>query len=300
MVDGQAGRWPGHGWAGLVLVGAFWALNWSLPGLRTHWGFFPLWLGYILTVDALVLRRTGDSMLRRDPTGFAALFVVSAPGWWLFELLNLRTENWTYRGAESFGPLAYFGLCTVSFSTVMPAVFETAELVGTARAIRRLGRGPRVGPSRKAAAAMFAAGWLMLGALLAWPRYCYPFLWGSVYLILEPINARLGYRTLLERTKDGDWRGVASLSLGCLICGFFWELWNVYSYPKWVYDVPFVGFLHVFEMPLLGYLGYPVFAWELHALYHLIAGLAGRPDGFAATAGAAAIDGSQAGGVSPQ
>ena len=237
---------------------------------------------------------------RRDPVGFAALFVVSAPGWWLFEVLNLRTENWTYRGAEAFGPLAYFALCTVSFSTVMPAVFETAELVGTTRAIRRLGRGPRVGPSRGTAGAMFAAGWLMLGALLAWPRYCYPFLWGSVYLILEPINARLGYRTLLERTKDGDWRGVASLSLGCLICGFFWELWNVYSHPKWVYDVPFVGFLHVFEMPLLGYLGYPVFAWELHALYHLIAGLAGRPGGFAATAGSAAIDGSQAAGASSQ
>jgi hypothetical protein len=48
---------------------------------------------------------------------------------------------------------------------------------------------------------------------------------------------------------------------------------NYSSYPRWVYHVPFVGVLHVFEMPLLGYL---VFAWELHALYHLVVGPFGR------------------------
>ena len=50
-------------------------------------------------------------------------------------------------------------------------------------------------------------------------------------------------------------------------------MWNYYSYPKWVYHVPLFGFLRVFEMPLLGYLGYVVFAWELFALYHLLAGV---------------------------
>ena len=40
--------------------------------------------------------------------------------------------------------------------------------------------------------------------------------------------------------------------------------------------MPFAGVLHVFEMPLLGYLGYLVFAWELHALYHLVVGPFGR------------------------
>ena len=29
---------------------------------------------------------------------------------------------------------------------------------------------------------------------------------------------------------------------------------------------------HVFEMPLLGYIGYIPFSWELFALYHLIVG----------------------------
>ena len=74
----------------------------------------------------------------------------------------------------------------------------------------------------------------------------------------------------------GDWRPVVALALGALTCGFFWELWNFGSYPKWIYRVPIFGFWHVFEMPLLGYLGYVPFSWELFALVHLFFGLAGN------------------------
>ena len=87
--NGVAHPWPLHGWLGLALVAVFWTLNWSLSGLRTHWGFFPLWLGYCLTVDALVFWRKGSSMLTRNPLAYAGLFLVSAPAWWLFELVNL-------------------------------------------------------------------------------------------------------------------------------------------------------------------------------------------------------------------
>jgi hypothetical protein len=49
-------------------------------------------------------------------------------------------------------------------------------------------------------------------------------------------------------------------------------MWNFYSYPKWIYHIPWGNALHVFEMPLLGYGGYLPFALELYVLYHLIAG----------------------------
>ena len=73
----------------------------------------------------------------------------------------------------------------------------------------------------------------------------------------------LGNRSLLQYTSKGDWRPVLALWFGCLICSFFWEMWNFYSFPKWVYRVPFVNFLHIFEMPMLGYLGYLPFSLEL-------------------------------------
>ena len=72
------------------------------------------------------------------------------------------------------------------------------------------------------------------------------------------------------RLQHGDWPPVAALSLGALICGFFWEMWNYYSYPKWIYHTPGAQFLHLFEMPLLGYAGYIPFALELFALKNFI------------------------------
>lgn len=265
--------WPVHGWVGLALVAIFWTLNWSLPGMRTHWGFFPLWLGYCLTVDALVFARKGSSLLSRNARAYVKLFLVSAPAWWLFELLNLRTQNWFYDGRDSFTGLQYFVLASLSFSTVMPAVFGTAELVSTFKWLGRIPRGPRIVPTRRTSLGLFVAGWAMLAMLLIWPRYFFPFLWISVYFILEPINVWLKNRSLMEYTGVGDWRPVLALWVGCLICGFFWEMWNFYSYPKWIYQVPFVDFLHIFEMPVLGYGGYLPFALELFALYHLVMGL---------------------------
>jgi hypothetical protein len=259
-------------WLGLSLVAVFWPLNWGLPDEthRTAYLFFPLWLGYILVIDALVVLRTGTSMLCRSRRDFFFLFIASAPGWWLFEIINRRTQNWEYRGSEIFTGLEYILLSTISFSTVMPAVFETAELARTFRWARRLAHGRRVPSSRPVLLGLLAAGIVMLTLTLIWPRCFYPLVWGSVFLILEPLNAFLGRPTLLDSLRQGDWRPVACLSTGALICGFFWEMWNYFSYPKWVYHTPGAEFLHVFEMPLLGYLGYLPFAWELFALRHFL------------------------------
>ena len=265
--------WPGHGWLGLGLVIIFWILNWSLSDLRTHWAFFPLWLGYCFTVDALVFMRKGHSMLTRNPGTYATLFLVSAPAWWLFELFNWRTQNWLYDGRQFFTDFQYFALASLSFSTVMPAVFGTAELVSTFNWLRRIRRGPLLVPTQATLLGFFVTGWLMLVLLLLWPLYFFPFLWLSVYFILGPVNVWLKHRSLTQYTAVGDWRPVLALWLGCLICGFFWEMWNFYSYPKWIYRVPFVDFLHIFEMPLLGYGGYLPFVLELFALYHLVMGL---------------------------
>jgi len=274
----RPGSWPTHGWLGLGLMIVFWVLNWALPGLRTHWAFFPLWLGYCLVVDALVLVRKGSSLLTRGPGAYVGLFLASVPGWWLFELINWRTRNWHYEGKHFFPDVQYFTLASLSFSTVMPAVFGTAELVSTFNWIKRMKRGPLIAPKPGTLLALIVTGCLMLVLLLLWPLYFFPFVWVSVYFILAPINFWLGNRSLSRYTAEGDWRPVLALWCGVLICGFFWEMWNFYSYPKWMYRVPFVGFLHVFEMPLLGYSGYLPFSLELFALYHLITGLL-RPGG---------------------
>lgn len=254
-----------HGWAGLALIAVAWPLNWLLPGLRTHLLFFPLWLGYALTVDALVLLRRGTSILARSRRGFVKLFLLSAPAWWLFEVINWRTQNWRYVGREQFTDLEYFLLASVAFSTVIPAVFASAELVRSFGWTRRLKNGWRLRPTRGVLLTMTAIGAAMLALLLVWPTYFYPFVWGAAFFLMEPLAATLGRRTLLSHTARGDWRPVVCLALGALLCGFFWEFWNWRAFPKWTYDAPGVNFLHVFEMPLAGFIGYLPFALELHA-----------------------------------
>ncbi|MEQ8163756.1 MAG: hypothetical protein ABRQ34_09550 [Smithellaceae bacterium] len=269
-------HWPLRGWAGIALIAVFWPLNWLLDGPRTHWGFFPLWLGYCLAVDAAVFFRKGSSLFSRDPGGYAGMYLISALAWWVFEFINWRTANWIYLGEENTGPIGFFVLSSFSFSTVIPAVFGTAELVATFRPIRNLKSSRPLLLTRSSLTVMFASGWVMLALLFIWPKYFFPLVWISVFFILEPINARRGYHTLTVFLAECDWRPVVALSTGCLICGFFWEMWNFFSYPKWIYEIPFVGFLKIFEMPLLGYGGYIPFSWELFAFYHLILGLWGR------------------------
>lgn len=262
--------WPVRGWVGVMLVAVCWPLNWMLPGLRTSYLFFPLWLGYILVVDALVWRRTGSSLWIRSRKYFVLLFVMSVPVWWLFELINLRTGNWEYLGRESFNPLPFDLLATISFSTVIPAVFETAELIRNCGWIQRFGVGPRVRATPATFVGLFVVGLLMLLAMLIWPKVFYPFVWTSLVFIFEPINYWTRRPYFLEQLRHGDWRTVVALSLGALLCGFFWEMWNYYSFPKWIYHIPGLDFFRIFEMPLLGFGGYVPFALELYALKNFV------------------------------
>jgi hypothetical protein len=241
-----------------------------LPGMRTAYLFFPLWLGYVLVVDALVSMRVGNSPWSRSRKDFLLLFCLSVPVWWLFELINLRTANWEYLGRELFTPLQFHLLCTISFSTVVPAVFETTELVQTFHWMKHLSSGPRVPATAQVFVPIFLVGLAMLIAMLIWPKFFYPFAWTSLVFILEPVNYWTGRPHFLQQLRDGDWRNVVSLALGALICGFFWEMWNYYSFPKWIYHTPGAAFLRIFEMPLLGYGGYIPFALELYALKNFL------------------------------
>lgn len=268
--------YPRWGWAGIALVIVFWYLNWSLTGLRTQWGFFPLWLGFCLAVDALVFYRKGDSLISRSLLRFLLLFVVSIPVWWLFELVNLLTKNWIYRGREYFTGLQFTLLASLCFSTVIPAVFEASELAATFRWIRKAKGGPRIGPTKTTYAVFITTGLLSLVLEILWPRIFYPFVWVTAYLLIETVNSKLKHPNLLRFTAQKDWRPVLALFTGGLICGFYWELWNYYSFPKWQYDLPGLNTLHIFEMPLPGFAGFMAFALETYALYYLITGLFGN------------------------
>jgi len=276
------GRWRGgeavktipfHLLIGLALVAFFWFASWTHLDVLGEYAFFPLWLGYILTVDALVAWRKGTSLLLRAPREFLALFALSAPVWWIFEFHNYFLLNWHYLGSHdpSFWEMLLVG--TIDFSTVMPAVFETYELICTFTWFERWKNRARVRVSARGLwITMYVAVFLFAGVLFL-PRYFFPFTWVWLFLFVDALNFLRGRASLLEQVSRGDWRNVITLALAGIVCGFFWEMWNIFALPKWYYTVPFVSFAHVFEMPLLGYGGYIPFAWELYAVYHLVTGI---------------------------
>jgi hypothetical protein len=245
-------------------------------GILGEYAFFLLWLGYILTVDALVARRKGASLLSRHPREFVALFLLSAPVWWLFEGLNRFVQNWHYLGAEHYPPWQYILVATIDFSTVIPAIFETTELISTFVFLRRFCALPRLVIAPRLSWLLMYAGALGFAAVVLVPQFAFPLTWIWLVLLIDPLNYLRGRHSLLRQMEMGDWRWVVALALAALVCGFFWEMWNFYAMPKWYYTVPFFGFAKIFEMPLLGYAGYLPFAWELYALYHFVWGVLRR------------------------
>ncbi len=277
--------YPLHLYVGLGLALFFWGASWLRLGVLGEYAFFPQWLGYILAVDALVeIRRANaagaapaGSLLSRHPAEFVALFVLSAPIWWVFEGLNNFILNWHYLTAYPYSPAKIIAMSTLDFSTVIPAIFETTELVGTLPFLPRLTSRQTwtIGP-RLPWVLMYLGAFAFAGVVLL-PRFAFPLVWIWLLLIADPLNHLRGRPSLLAHAARGDWRLPIALALAGVTCGFFWEMWNSLAMPKWYYTVPFVGFGKVFEMPILGYLGYVPFAWELYALYHLIWGVLHRP-----------------------
>src|SRR5207247_9463484 len=50
-----------------------------------------------------------------------------------------------------------------------------------------------------------------------------------------------------------------------------WETFNHLARGRWIYTVPFLEDVKLFEMPPVGFLGFPFFALEVWSLYHLLA-----------------------------
>src|SRR5262245_49791221 len=102
---------PWWGWLGLGVVAASWLAAWHDGFLPPEWRrhvFTPLWLGYILAMNAVSFRRTGWALLTHRTGWFLTLFPVSGVFWWLFEHLNRFAANWYYGGVEASGDLDYF------------------------------------------------------------------------------------------------------------------------------------------------------------------------------------------------
>ena len=272
-----------HGWIGLGLVLAAEAALLGGQPLVARW-FTPLvWTGYVLFVDALAARLTGRSYLTTDRVEGVLVGLASVGGWWLFEWYNAPRFWrggadaaglwWRYQGLEPNLFLRRLGY-DWSFATIFPALFLTATVL-RARVFRRV----RVRPWRPPRATLRAL--VVVGAVAAVlplviaSAWLVPLVWVAFTLLLEPLNARAGRPSWLADLGRGDASRLAALLAAGVVCGALWEFWNYWAATKWTYSVPYLGHVKIFEMPVLGYLGFPPFALECFAMYHWLRGRLG-------------------------
>ncbi|HLD15416.1 MAG TPA: hypothetical protein VJB94_02455 [Candidatus Nanoarchaeia archaeon] len=261
-----------YGLIGILLI-LFVELNFVLKIEPFASWYFPIiWLGYILILDAVIYKMKNQSLITNHLKTFLTLFLISAIFWWIFELVNFRLQNWDY-GSKSFSSLASLFKATLSFSTVLPAFVETVELLQTFHLFshEKLKKSHNI--SKHLLHSMVSLGIIFLLLVILLPKYTFPLVWVAFYFILDPINYLHRQPSIIQHIKDRKLAIPINLFLAGIILGFFWEFWNYYAIVKWYYNIHFLGFMKVFEMPILGYLGYGPFAFELYAMYYYVKSL---------------------------
>ena len=272
----SSARFPWWGWLGLLLGAVSWGFAWTRFGwfatLQRH-TFTPLWISYILVVNALCYRRSSRCPLTHWPGRYLLLFPCSAVFWWFFEYLNRFVQNWYYLGVAEFSAAEYIVLASISFSTVLPAVIGTCELLKTFPALNEGladGRSLNIRVPKLTAALTLVVAGLGLALIGVLPGILFPLLWISPLLIVTALQTLAGKPNIFTPVRQGDWRNLVVPALAALICGWFWEMWNFLSLAKWEYTIPFVDRFDVFEMPALGYTGYLPFGLECVVISELI------------------------------
>ena len=272
-------RCPFHAYVGAAIILIAEALLFGGNQFVGHW-FTPIvWTGYILFVDALVYKLKGRSLLMTDRLEFVIIALVSITGWWLFEFYNAprfwKSDLelwWHYHNLETSLFLRRVGY-DWAFATISPALFETAELFAVTVYAKQKQR-IAIKLSQPILIALILLG--AVGAIvpLLYPSAWFaPVIWLSFIFLFDPLNALRGGPSITGDLARGDWRRLWSLLVSGFVCGVLWEFWNYWALTKWTYTVPYFGNIKIFEMPVLGFLGFPPFAVECWVMYIFIRSL---------------------------
>jgi hypothetical protein len=225
-----------------------------------------------------------------DRLEFLVVAIISIGSWWLFEFYNApRFWNsnlelwWHYHSLEPNLWVRRIGY-DWAFATITPALLETAQLFRAVLLKRDRVRSPSVRqgnfPERPSLTVgllprmLIAIGAVGVTIPLLYPNEWFaPIIWLSFILLIDPINALRGSPSIISDLARGNWNRLLALLASGFWCGFLWEFWNYWALSKWTYTVPYFGHIKIFEMPVLGFLGFPPFAVECWAIYILVRSL---------------------------
>ncbi len=277
-------EYPLYGWGGIGLIVL--GLILTLTGVESVGKlFFPLGMtGYVLTLDACILWRKGESLLADRIGEFILMMIVSLLGWSLIEIYNQLLHNWKYVGLADYPIRKTLSLIWI-YAMIFPAVFETYQALDGIVILREYN------------AQDFK--WLN-GAWIFWSVLCglifllipiwFPGSWQmtlvlfGIILVLEPINYTYERPSLVSVWQQGHRERVDLLILSGVVFGIVIEMINLFAgfrvlhlgpfgYATWLGGIPFLRFmlygllaLVVFEM-FSAMTGYPGCESYQHPLF---------------------------------
>jgi hypothetical protein len=259
---------PLHGIIGILIVILSEIFLFKKVDPFYSWFYFFAWWSYILTVDAIIYRLKGNSLVVNRTKEFFLMIPWSIFIWLIFEASNLALENWYYINLPHSPVERWLGY-GVAYGTVLPGLFETTELLESLGLFKNSKVKNIVVPSQGLHILIFLGAICLVSTVLL-PKYSFPLIWVGFIFLLEPLNYRYGGRSLLKDLEKGNPREIYLLLVAGLICGFLWEFWNYWAYSKWIYTVPFFEELKGFEMPFLGFLGFPPFTVQVYVMYNFV------------------------------
>ena len=239
--------------------------------------YYPIaWYGLILLLDSARVLCGRRSMIFHRPAAFAALLFWSAVLWFLFEAFDFRLANWYYVFVPD-DPVKRGVSAWLAFGTVLPALFLVERVLEDAGLFAdRPAFAVPLGPRMQRAAVLL--GLLCLVLPLVFPRHAYPLVWAFGFLLPLPLfMGRLKGCPVQALVSGRPGRFLRILVAG-LLCGLVWEFLNFFARTRWIYTVPLFEEAKLFEMPPLGFLGFPPFALECTVIYGMLVALRLAPE----------------------
>lgn len=255
----------------------------------TIWATPTLWTGLILLTDGILAKNNRSLIKNRT---IVKLSLLSFLCWWMFEWFNIFLSNWHYQGLIQSLPIRYFGYIW-SFSTIFPGVLLVYAIIATI--LPKLFFKP-IHITSSFLVVSFIIGlffifipivpfsmyytnraadpdlffWLTWAANTHYSEFTAGFTWLGFIFLLEPVNYLLNRPSIYADLIVGKYTRLVSLLAAGLLCGYLWEFWNYWAATKWIYTVPILPSLKLFEMPIPGYIGFLAFAWEIYAVTALV------------------------------
>ncbi|MBI2070538.1 MAG: hypothetical protein HYT79_08020 [Elusimicrobia bacterium] len=229
-----------------------------------------VWWPHLALVETAAQLLTGRSLLYQNPRGFVWLCLASTPFWTSFEILNAVIHNWIYVGIPQNQFVRWAGYA-ISYASVLPAIRVYMDLLN---AVEPSPKNQASKPQRPRFLTpfSFAVGVIQFTLCVAHPGLFYPLAWSFPFFLTEPLV--IAYAP--ERSYLLSWlNGRLNLTLKTLVAGFLagitWEFLNWKSAAKWIYTIPSEAVIFkIFEMPVLGYIGFAAFALCAESFSNLV------------------------------